>query len=224
MNKKLLYTIVVALSVTVLIVSNLASTKLFDFFGTGLVWDGGAIIFPLSYILGDVITEIYGFKQAKRIIITAFAMNLLMVLVLLIVQILPPGPGWENQAAYEATLGFVPRLVAGSLIAYVVGQILNAFTFAKIKIATKGRKLWLRALGSSLAGDLLDTVIFVTIAFLGVISTGQFIGLISIAYVTKIVGEAILLPVTYRVVKFMKKITGSDHYDRRLRFRNLFVK
>jgi uncharacterized integral membrane protein (TIGR00697 family) len=205
-SKNTLFMVVVALSVTILIASNIASTKLFDFFGTGLVWDGGAILFPLSYVLGDVITEIYGFKTARKIIFVTFAMNLLVVLALFVVQILPPGPGWENQAAYEAIIGFMPRLVAGSLIAYLVGQLVNAFVFAKIKVATKGRKLWLRALGSSFVGDLLDTVIFVGIAFYGVISTGQFVGLIGIAYATKLVGETVLLPVTYRVVRFMKKV------------------
>jgi uncharacterized integral membrane protein (TIGR00697 family) len=215
-SKNTLFVVVVALSVTILIASNIASTKLFDFFGTGLVWDGGAVLFPLSYVLGDVITEIYGFRAARKIIFVTFAMNLLVVLALFAVQVLPPGPGWENQAAYEAIIGFMPRLVAGSLIAYLIGQLVNASVFAKIKVATKGRKLWLRALGSSFVGDLLDTVIFVSIAFYGVISTGQFVGLIGIAYVTKLAGETVLLPVTYRAVKFMKKVTGGDHYDRRL--------
>jgi uncharacterized integral membrane protein (TIGR00697 family) len=209
-SQNTLFMVVVALSVTILIASNIASTKLFDFFGTGLVWDGGAILFPLSYILGDVITEIYGFRTARKIIFVTFAMNLLVVLALLAVQILPPGLGWENQAAYEAIIGFMPRLVAGSLIAYLAGQLVNAFVFAKIKVATKGRKLWLRALGSSFVGDLLDTVIFVSIAFYGVISTGQFVGLIGIAYATKLIGETVLLPVTYRAVKFMKKVTGDE--------------
>jgi uncharacterized integral membrane protein (TIGR00697 family) len=223
MNKKSLYTVIVALSVTVLIVSNIASTKLFDFFGTGLVWDGGAILFPLAYVLNSAITEVYGFKVARKIVVVTFAMNLLAVLALLIVQILPPGVGWENQAAYEAIIGFMPRLVAGSLVAYVIGQVIAAFVFAKIKVATKGKRLWLRALGSGFVGDFIDTVIFVTVAFAGVISSVQFIGLIGIAYTTKIIGEAVLLPVTYRLVKFMKKVTGDDHYDKKLQLKNLFT-
>ncbi len=223
-SKNTLYAVVVALSVTVLIVSNIASTKLFDFFGTGLVWDGGAILFPLSYILGDVITEIYGFKTARKVVFITFAMNLVAVLALWIVQILPPGVGWENQAAYEAVIGFMPRIVAGSLIAYTLGQVMNAYVFAKIKVATKGKKLWLRALGSSFIGDLIDTVIFTTIAFYGTMSSMQFFGLIGIAYVTKLVGETILLPVTYKTVKFMKKVTKEEHYDRKLHFKNVFSK
>ena len=210
-SKSTLYTIIVGLAVTVLITSNLASTKLFSFFGTDLVWDGGAIIFPLSYVLGDIVTEIYGFKGARKIVVTAFAMNLLVVLVLWLVQLLPPGVGWENQDAYEAIIGFMPRLVFGSLTAYLVGQLINAFTFAKIKVATKGKRLWVRALGSSVFGNLVDTLVFTTIAFLGVISTNQFIGLLAIAYATKMIGEIVLLPVTYKMVKFMKKITVSDN-------------
>jgi uncharacterized integral membrane protein (TIGR00697 family) len=224
-SKSTLYTTVVALSVTILIVSNIASTKLFSFFGTGLVWDGGAVLFPLSYVLGDVITEIYGFRTARRIIITSLAMNVVAVVALWIVQILPPGSGWDNQAAYEVIIGFVPRLVAGSIVAYFFGLVLNAYVFAKIKAKTAtagGGALWWRALASSLVGDLVDTIIFTTVAFLGVISTGQFIGLILIAYGSKILGEVVLLPVTYAVVRWMKKVTGEEHYDKKLRLSHLF--
>jgi uncharacterized integral membrane protein (TIGR00697 family) len=209
-SKAQLFAILTALTSTVLIVSNLSSTKMFDFFGTGLVWDGGAILFPVSYVLGDIVTEIFGFKIAKRVIWTAFAMNLVAVLALFIVQLLPPGPGWGNQVAYETIIGFMPRIVAGSLIAFVAGQILNAYVFVKIKEITKGKHLWQRAIGSSLVGDLVDTVIFTTIAFIGTISTPQFVGLLIIAYISKIIGETILLPVTYGAVKLCKKAVEND--------------
>ncbi|KZX11947.1 queuosine precursor transporter [Methanobrevibacter filiformis] len=204
------FAILTALSATVLIVSNLASTKMFDFFSTGLVWDGGAILFPLSYIIGDITTEFFGFERTKKVIWTSFAMNLIAVLALFIVQILPPGPGWENQLAYETIIGFMPRIVAGSLIAFVSGQILNSFVFVKIKEITKGKHFWQRAIGSSLVGDLVDTLIFTTIAFIGTISTTQFIGLLIIAYVSKIAGETILLPVTYAVVNIFKKLVDNE--------------
>ncbi|RBQ22767.1 hypothetical protein ALNOE001_15470 [Candidatus Methanobinarius endosymbioticus] len=209
-SKAELFAIFTALSATVLIVSNLASAKMFDFFGTGLVWDGGAILFPLSYILGDVITEIYGFKCSKKIIWTAFTMNLIAVLALFIVQMLPPGPGWGNQLAYETIIGFMPRIVAGSLVAFVSGQILNAYVFVKIKEITKGKHLWQRSLGSSLVGDLVDTVIFTIIAFLSTLSSMQFVGLLVIAYVSKILGETLLLPVTYGAVKLCKKLVENE--------------
>jgi uncharacterized integral membrane protein (TIGR00697 family) len=221
-SKNTLYVFIVGLAATVLIVSNLASTKMFDFFGTGLVMDGGAIIFPLSYILGDAIVEIYGFRRARTIIWMTFTMNLLTVATLFLVGLLPPGDGWNNQGAYEAIFSYLPRIVAGSLIAYVSGQLLNAYVFVKIKQrASSSRQLWIRALGSSLVGDLADTLIFTTIAFAGVISPSQFIGLCIIAYIVKIIGEVVLLPVTYSVVKFMRKITGQDHLDKRLSWKEI---
>lgn len=209
-SKAQLFAILTALTATVLIVSNLASTKMFDFFGTGLVWDGGAILFPISYIIGDITTEIFGFKRTKEVIWTAFAMNLIAVFALFIVQILPPGAGWENQVAYETIIGFMPRIVAGSLIAFVCGQILNSYVFVKIKEITKGKHLWQRAIGSSLIGDLVDTLIFTTIAFIGTISTPQFLGLLVIAYLSKIIGETLLLPVTYAAVNLCKKLVKNE--------------
>jgi uncharacterized integral membrane protein (TIGR00697 family) len=221
-SKNTLYVFVVGLAAMVLIISNISSTKLFDFFGTGLVMDGGALIFPISYILGDAIVEIYGFKKARTIIWMTFTMSLIGTLFLFLVQLLPPGEGWGNQAAFESVLGFLPRIVAASLIAYVIGQLLNAYVFAKLKNTKKGgRHLWLRALVSSLVGDLIDTVIFTTVAFLGVITMPQYFGLIMLAYLAKIVGEVVLLPVTYAVVKFMRKITGENHVDKRLHWRDL---
>ncbi|WP_409199599.1 queuosine precursor transporter [Methanobrevibacter sp. DSM 116169] len=210
LSKTELFAILTALSATVLIVSNLASTKMFDFFGTGLVWDGGAILFPLSYILGDVIVEIFGYKKAKKVIWISFSMNIIAVLALFIVQILPPGPGWDNQSAYESIIGFMPRIVIGSLTAFVCGQILNAYVFVKIKEITKGKHLWQRAIGSSLVGDLVDTVIFTTIAFIGTITDTQFIGLLIIAYFSKIIGETILLPVTYGAISLCKRMVENE--------------
>ena len=221
-SKDTLYITLIGLSVMILITSNIASTKMFDFFGTGLVWDGGVVLFPLAYVLSDVITEIYGFRTARRITWVTFAMNLVAVLALWIVQILPPGAGWENQTAYESIIGFMPRIVFGSLIAYVVGQILNAFIFARIKTATNGKRFWLRAIGSDLAGNLVDTLIFTTIAFYGTISTNQFIGLIFIAYISKTIFGVILTPLTYWSTKCMKKITGKEHFDRSLSVKSLF--
>jgi len=201
-----LYTWMVGLSVATLLISNLASTKMFDFFGTGLVMDGGAVIFPIGYVLGDVIVEFYGYARARRIIILTVSMNLLGALVFLLVGLLPPGEGWENQSAYQAILGFVPRLVLASLVAFLAGQLLNALVFQRLKNTRfGGRFLWWRAIGSSLVGNSVDSLIFTVIAFIGVLPTYQLIGLVGLAFLVKMLGEAFLLPVTYTVVRVLRK-------------------
>jgi uncharacterized integral membrane protein (TIGR00697 family) len=216
-SRETLYCLIVGLFVTTLIVSNLASVKLFDFFGTGLSLDGGAIIFPVSYVLGDLIAELYGFRGARRIIYTAFLMNLVLVAALAIVQILPPAAHWGGQLAYETTIGFLPRIIAGSLVAFVTGQLLNAFVFVKIKAATHGKHLWMRSLGSSLVGDAIDTALFITIAFAGTIPLGDFTGLLILAYLTKLTGEVLLQPVTYLSVHLARRVTGVARIDTKLR-------
>lgn len=205
------FTWLVGLSVFVLLVSNLASTKMFDFFGTGLVMDGGAVVFPLAYVLNDVIVELYGFRRARKIVIVTVAMNLLAALVFLVVMQLPPGPGWENQDAFATILGFAPRIAVASFIAYLIGQVLNAYVFDKLRAtAAGGRHLWWRALGSSLVGDLTDTVLFTAIAFAGTITTPQLFGLMAIAYLMKIIGQIVLTPITYLAVSTIRKLAYSD--------------
>lgn len=207
-----IYTWLVGLSVATLLISNLASTKLFDFFGTGLVMDGGAVIFPISYVLGDVIVELYGKARARRIIVMTVVMNLLAALVFLVVQAMPPGEGWENQAAFETILGFAPRIVLASFAAYLLGQFLNAHVFEAIRHTSYGgRNLWWRALGSSLAGNLIDSLVFTVIAFIGVISARQLTALVLLAFVVKMLGETLLLPVTYAVVKWLRRLIGGHH-------------
>jgi len=201
------YTWIVALSVATLLISNLASTKMFDFFRTGLVMDGGAVIFPLSYVLGDVIVEIYGFRIARRIMTTTAILSLFAGGIFLLVGQLPPGPGWENQSSYDAILGFAPRIALASFMAFLLGQLLNAYVFVRLKgTEVGGRYLWWRALGSSLVGDFVDSLVFTTIAFFGVLSTVQFWGLVGLAFAMKILGESLLLPVTYAVVGFLRRI------------------
>jgi uncharacterized integral membrane protein (TIGR00697 family) len=179
---------------------------MFDFFGTGFVMDGGAIIFPVGYVLGDVIVEFYGYARARRIIILTVAMNLLAALTFLIVGLLPPGEGWEHQGAFQAILGFMPRLVIASLIAFLVGQLLNASIFQRLKDTRfGGRFLWWRALGSSLVGNAIDSIIFTVIAFAGTISNVQLVALVGLAFLMKMVGEAVLLPVTYGVVRTLRR-------------------
>ena len=203
------YTLIVSLFTAILLISNIASTKLFGLWETDIIIDGGTILFPLAYILGDVITEVYGFKRAKFIIFCGFIAMALMSATLFAVQLLPPASDWANQGAYEAILGLVPRIAIGSLIAYMVGELLNSYVMAAMKAKTNGKYLWARALGSTVVGALADTVLFSTIAFAGIIPADALIGLIATVYLIKLIVEVAVLPITYRVVKYLKRIEGE---------------
>ncbi|MEO0108147.1 MAG: queuosine precursor transporter [candidate division WOR-3 bacterium] len=203
--------IITAFFVAVLLISNVASAKILK-----LAWftfDGGTILFPLSYIFGDILTEVYGYVRSRRVIWLGFAAALLMSLVFMIVGKLPPAPGWENQEAYEKILGLTPRIVTASLIAYFSGEFSNSFVLAKMKIATRGRWLWSRTIGSTLIGELVDTLLFVTIAFLGVLPTGLLVTTIVSNYVFKVGVEICFTPITYGLVGFLKRKEHEDYYD-----------
>ncbi len=207
------YAVLVAVFCGLLLISNIAATKtitvvdgLPDFLGGGIFTDGGAILFPLTYIVGDVLAEVYGLRQAKRAIWVGFALAALAALTFLAVGAAPPGPGYENQEAFLAVLGFVPRIVLASLAGYLVGQFLNAYVVVKIKERTKERHLWARLIGSTVVGEFADTMLFCFIAFVGIFPTWG--GLISYAiagYFYKVIVEVIMLPVTYAVIKAIKK-------------------
>jgi len=202
---------ITAIFVTILILSNISSSKILS-----LGWfsfDGGTIIFPLAYIFGDILTEVYGYNRARRVIWIGFAMNLLMVIVFYLVAKLPPAGDWGGQTAFESILGVVPRIVLGSFVAYLCGEFLNSYILAKLKIKTKGKMLWLRTIGSTIVGQLFDTTIFLLIAFAGVLPW-NLIWIIWVSnYIFKIGTEIILLPITYRVVDWLKKKEEVDHYD-----------
>lgn len=205
------YSIVLALFVTTVLVSNIASTKLFSIHS--LTIDGGTILFPLAYIVSDIITEVYGFRAAKRAIITGFFMSIIMALTLFLVQLLPPATDWGGQDAYEQILGLLPRVIAGSLIAYTVGELTNSFIMAKMKIASNGKHLWTRTIGSSIVAAFLDTLIFSTIAFYGIVPIDVLISLIVTVYIIKILVEVAITPFTYAIVNHLKKVDKQDHYD-----------
>ena len=203
-----LYPPLVAIFVGLLLISNIGAVKLisFSFLGIGpLITDGGAFLFPLVYIVGDVLAEVYGWKAARRAILLGFAMSILAAATFFLVQMSPPADGWENQAAFEAVLGFVPRIVLASVLGFLVGQLLNAYVLVWIKERTKERRLWARLLGSTVIGQFADTLVFCTIAFYGVITGGDFITYVIVGFVYKTAVEVILLPVTYRVIAFVKR-------------------
>jgi uncharacterized integral membrane protein (TIGR00697 family) len=197
-----LYPILATVFVSLLLLSNIAATKLIAF--GPLITDGGAFLFPLTYVLGDILSEVYGLKATRRIIWLGFAMALLAGFTFYLVQLSPPAPGWENQSAFEAVLGFVPRILLASVCGYLAGEFLNSYVLVKIKERTLERRLWLRLVGSTVVGEFADTLVFCTVAFYGVITGAEFINYVLVGYVYKTMLEVFLLPVTYPVIGFVK--------------------
>lgn len=198
-----LYPVLVVLFVAVLLISNIAAVKLIQV--GPLILDGGAFLFPLAYILGDVLSEVYGWKATRKAVWLGFIAAIVAALVFWIVQLTPAPDAWGNQDAYEAILGFVPRIVLASLVAYIVGQLLNSWVLVAIKQRTNERNLWVRLLGSTLVAQLADTLIFCTIAFYGVISGLDFLNYVVVGYVFKVLVEIVVMPITYRVVASVKR-------------------
>lgn len=208
------FDIIVALFCSLLLISNVAAVKLIAFgpevelFGfpiLPLITDGGALLFPLTYIFGDVLAEVYGFRGARRAILLGFGVSVLAAGTFLLVGIAPPAADWPNQAAFDAILGFVPRIVVASLVGYIAGQLLNAFVLVKLKERAPDGSLWSRLLGSTLVGEAADTTLFCIIAFGGVVTGGTLLNYVLVGYVYKVTVEVLLLPVTYRIIALVKK-------------------
>ena len=204
--------VITAAFVAVLIISNVASSKIVQFGPFG--FDGGTLLFPLSYIFSDILTEVYGYARARRVVWIGFTCILLMAAVFMVVGRLPPAADWGNQAAYDAILGLTPRIVLASVLAYLAGSFSNDVILAKLKVRTNGKWLWMRTIGSTLVGELLDSALFVVIAFWGVLPTSLLITVAVSNYIFKTLVEVAFTPATYRVVKFLKRTEQEDHYDR----------
>ena len=206
------FTAVVALFITTLLISNIIAVKLFAL--GPLVLPAGMVIFPISYIVGDVLTEVYGYARARQVIWLGFGCNLIAVLVIQVALALPPAPFWApNQAAYETILGFTPRLLVASFIAYLVGEFANSAVLARMKILTRGRYLWTRTIGSTFVGEGLDSAVFISIAFFGIMPHGELLPAIVTQWLFKTVYETLATPFTYVVVNFLKRVEGVDTYD-----------
>jgi uncharacterized integral membrane protein (TIGR00697 family) len=206
--------IITTIFVTCLITANITAVKVISL---GPVMLPAAIfVFPLSYIFGDILTEVYGYRWARRVIWLGFICNLIFVIFAWVGQILPPAPFWAGQEAYESILGYTPRLLAASFCGYLTGEFANSFILARMKILTRGRWLWSRTIASTIVGQGLDTLIFITLAFIG---TPSFV-LIMIFYhwLAKVVIEAVATPITYTVVNFLKKKEAIDTYDYETKF------
>lgn len=206
------YDLIIALFVAILLISNISAVKLINI--GPIITDGGAILFPLAYIFGDILTEVYGYKYTRRAIWTGFFAMALAGFSFLVVGLLPPNESWGNQEAYDAILGFVPRIFFASLIAYLCGEFLNAYVLAKLKVKMGKEHLWVRLIGSTVAGQTIDTAVFGLIAFGGILYGAEMLNFILVGIGFKIAVEVLMLPITYRMINFLKKAEKSDAYDR----------
>ena len=203
--------LITATFVAVLIISNVASSKILDL--GPFTFDGGTLLFPISYIFGDILTEVYGYKRSRRVIWFGFGGAALMAIVFSVVGALPPAEGWLHQEAYQTILGMTPRIVIASLGAYFCGEFANSWVLAKMKILTQGRHLWTRTIASTLVGEGVDTLLFVVLAFAGTLPRDLLVSVIVSNYVFKCGLEALLTPVTYRIVNGLKRSENEDYYD-----------
>ncbi len=215
------FVLVAVIFVTCLITANIIAVKLVSI--VGFILPAAIIIFPVSYIIGDVLTEVYGYRQARQVIWLGFMCNLLAVAAIWLGGLLPAASFWDGQAAYDRILGYTPRLLAASFIAYLIGEFSNAFVLAKMKIATNGRWLWTRTIGSTLVGQGLDSFVFITLAFVGIIPLTGLVSAIVTQWLVKSLYEAIATPLTYGVVNFLKRQEGLDVYDHKTRFNPLLI-
>ncbi|WP_186320704.1 queuosine precursor transporter [Kocuria rhizophila] len=199
------FDLILAAYCVILVLSNIGATKGVQF--GPVITDGGFFLFPLAYVLGDVVSEVYGFRAARKAILTSFFFGAFASVVFWIVIILPPAPFYENQAAFEAVLGPVPLIVAASLLGYLVGQLLNAYVMVKVKQRTQEKHLWARLISSTMVGELVDTLIFCAIAapVIGIDSWSGFLNYALVGYVYKCLVEVVIMPVTYAAIAWVKR-------------------
>ncbi|MFN2146811.1 MAG: queuosine precursor transporter [Anaerolineales bacterium] len=219
------YSLVLSIFVTSLIVSNIIAVKIVSILG--LTLPAAVILFPVAYIVGDVLTEVYGYARARQSIWIAFGCNLLAVLAIWIAGLLPADAQWRAgvfndpigaSQAFEAILGFTPRLLLASFSAYLAGEFVNAFVMAKLKLVTQGRYLWTRTIGSTILGQGLDSLIFISIAFSGILPGSVLLSAILSQWGVKTAYETLATPLTYLVVNRLKRVEGIDVFDRDTRF------
>jgi uncharacterized integral membrane protein (TIGR00697 family) len=204
--------IVAVVFVTALLVSNLAAVKLFQL--GPATFTGGILVFPISYIFGDVLTEVYGYARTRRVIYAGLFANVFMVAVLSMTIMLPPAPGWPLQESFAAIYEMTPRIVAASVVGYWAGEFVNSFILSRIKVWMGGSKLWVRTISSTVVGQFVDTCLFAFIAFGGVIPGSLLVTAVLSGWLFKVVYEALATPLTYLVVGKLKRAEGVDHFDR----------
>ncbi len=206
------YDLVMALFVTVLLCSNvIGAAKVCTVWG--FTFGAGVLFFPISYIFNDVLTEVYGYARARKVVWAGFGAIVFASFMSWVVLTLPPAIGWNDQRAYETVFGQTPRIVFASLGAFFVGEFANSYVLAKMKILTSGRFLWSRTIGSTIVGEGVDSLVFYPLAFLGVWENRLVLTVMVSNYIIKVLWEAIVTPFTYRVVGFLKRAEQEDYYD-----------
>ncbi|MEK6579064.1 MAG: queuosine precursor transporter [Bdellovibrionota bacterium] len=206
------YDLIMAAFVTVLLAANLiGGAKVCEIFG--ISFSAGVLFFPASYLFGDILTEVYGYARSRKVVWAGFIAMIFASAMASLVVALPPAEGWHNQDAFEIVFGSTWRITLGSLTAYFVGEFANSFTLAKMKIATKGKYLWSRTIGSTIVGEFFDSMIFYPIAFMGIFSNELLIRVMLANYLMKVCWEVAATPLTYWFVAFLKKREREDYYD-----------
>lgn len=206
------YDLILGAFVTVLLCSNLIGvTKVCRLWG--ITFGAGVLFFPISYVFGDILTEVYGYARSRKVVWAGFGAMAFASFMSWVVIHLPPAAGWANQAALEAMFGSTPRIVLASLVAYFGGEFVNSFVLAKMKILTQGKWLWTRTIGSTIVGELVDSVIFYPLAFLGIWQTDLVFEVLISNYALKVIWEVLMTPITYKIVFFLKRVEQEDFYD-----------
>jgi len=208
--------ILTILYVSTLLIFNILAVKLWHL--GPFIFTAGILLVPLTYIFGDVLTEVYGYGKTRRIIWIGFACNALMIACIELAILLPPAPNWHMQNEFAALLGTTPRIALGSLAAYWAGEFVNSYVIARMKVASNGRWIWTRMVVSTLAGQMVDSAIFITIAFLGSVPSAQLMVMIASVVAFKVLYEILLTPVTYKIIAYVKRLEQCDVYDHGINF------
>jgi hypothetical protein len=211
------YDLVMAAFVTVLLCANVIGAAKVAQIG-GFAFGAGVLFFPISYVFGDVLTEVYGYARARKVVWAGFGALAFASFMSFAILAFPPAPGWPHQAAYETVFGATPRIVLASLVAYFSGEFCNSYVLAKMKLVTSGRLLWTRTIGSTIVGEAVDSAIFYPLAFLGVWSSDLVVRVMLANYLLKVLWEVLITPFTYRIVNFLKRVENEDYFDRGTNF------
>ncbi len=211
------YDLVMAAFVTVLLCANLIGAAKVASVG-GFAFGAGVLFFPISYVFGDILTEVYGYARARKVVWAGFGALIFASFMSSAVLAFPPAPGWPHQDAFETVFRGTPRIVAASMVAYFAGEFCNSYVLAKMKVRTEGRWLWTRTIGSTMVGEGVDSLLFYPLAFLGVWSPDLVVRVMLTNYALKVGWETVLTPATYRIVGFLKRAEDEDYYDRQTNF------